>query len=176
MFLATISAYISFGLSPALWIMAIAAALYIYSPVTTKWPVVKGVYTALLVISPLMFGRHVTGIALPGGILALLATYIVFREAVLDAIDLNGDLMSGVRTVACYLGQHCTFVLGWAGMFLALAASLLFLDTPASRMAIGVGLAFQAVSALLFVMRIPHSLRVTRLTLCSGALAVALAN
>ena len=41
-----------------------------------------------------MFANYVAGIAMPGVILALLLTYIVFREALLDAIDLKGDLIS----------------------------------------------------------------------------------
>jgi 4-hydroxybenzoate polyprenyltransferase len=170
---AALTALLATGLSSALWIMAIAGALYLYSPAARKWPLGKGLYTACLAISPLLFAYKLASIAMPATILALLLMYIVFREAVLDAVDLDGDLLSGVRTIAYFIGRNRTFALGWAGMFVTFAASLYLFDSPASKVAISIGLALQLVALVMFVFRLPYSLGVTRLTLCSGVFALA---
>jgi 4-hydroxybenzoate polyprenyltransferase len=175
-FVATTATLYMFGLSEALWIAVIAGALYAYSPVALRWPVAKGAYTSFLAVSPLLFAFHTAGVAVPILILALLVAYITFREAVLDAIDLDGDLLSGVQTVAYFVGRNRTLVAGWAGMFLTLTVSLFIIETPVSRLAISMGLIFQVVACAMFVLRLPYSLGVTRLTLCSGVLAVALSS
>lgn len=168
------SAYVGFGLNPALWIAVIATGLFAYSPTARRWPLVKGLYTALLAITPFFFAHDAVGFTLPAAILALLLSYIVFREAVLDAVDLKGDVASGVRTVAFFLGTRLTLTIGWMGMFATLVIAFFALESFESRIAIGIGLFAQIVSALMFYFRIPYGLGVTRVAIVSGVLAVSL--
>jgi geranylgeranylglycerol-phosphate geranylgeranyltransferase len=170
------SAYLVFGFAPALWIVSIAVALFVYSPVARQWPLIKGLYTALLATTPFLFAYDVAGFALPAISLALLLSYMVFREAVLDVMDLKGDISAGVHTVAFFLGERQTQLIGWVGMFATLFVAVAVMNTLGSRIAMTIGLIFQTVAVVMFYFRIPHSLSITRITLLSGVLAVALAD
>jgi 4-hydroxybenzoate polyprenyltransferase len=166
--------YASFGYRSTLWIAAICGALFIYSPAARRFPIVKGPYTALLAISPFLFAGSSTGIDLPLGALGSLASYILFREAVLDAADVKGDATAGMRTVGVILGAKTASIVGWTGMFVTLVASLYVFSEFSSKVAIVFGISFQLIAVAMFACRLPYSLGVTRLTMFAGVIAVSL--
>lgn len=168
------SAHFGFGSSSALWIAVIATALFAYSPVSKRWPVVKGLYTAMLAMTPFLFAHDAVGFTLPTIILGLLLSYIVFRETLLDALDLKGDVAAGIHTIAHFLGNRAALAVGWVGMFATLVLAFFALESFESKVALAVGLAFQAGSAVLFYFRVPYSVGITRITMLSGVLAVSL--
>lgn len=161
-----------FGFAAALWIGTIAVALLAYSPVARRWPLVKGLYTAGLAISPFLFAHTAFGFVLPATILGLLLAYVVFRETVLDALDMKSDAAYGTKTVAFFIGANNALAIGWVGMFVVLLLSIVAMELYLGKIAIVAGLAFQMLSGVLFLARVPHSLGLTRFTLASGAVAV----
>jgi len=168
--------YASFGVGSVSILLGIAAALFVYSPVARRWPLIKGLYTAVLALSPFVFAYSAVEFVIPGGLALLLLVYIVFRESVLDALDSRGDMAAGVRTIAFYAGKQTVLMVGWIGMFIALIAAVILLDSRLSQIAISVGIIFQLIASGMFIFGIPYSLGVTRAALLSGVAAVALAN
>lgn len=166
--------YLAFGISTALWISSTVVALFIYSPVARHWPLVKGVYTAGLAITPFLVAYEAVGLNWPATILLLLLLYVAFREIVLDAVDVRGDIAAGIHTIAAVLGAGRAAAIGWAGMLSTLLVSFFYFDSLASKLAIALAIGCQVVATLMFVCRLPYSLGVTRVTLLSGVIAVAL--
>jgi 4-hydroxybenzoate polyprenyltransferase len=161
-----------FGAVALLWIAAIAFALVVYSPISSRIPLVKGIYTAFLCITPFLFSNSVGGIALPLGMITMMFVYFVFRELVLDAIDVEGDTLVGIKTIAYYTGSKTSLVLGWTGMFIAISILGLMFGNSYSRIIVLVGLAFQFYALYRTLNGDKDGIDYTRLTLLSGVAAM----
>ena len=81
-----------------------AAALILYTPCAHGVPLIKGLYVAALCIVPLYYGSVVSGAAYAWPPYALLAAFIVGREALMDANEVRGDRGAGQLTIAVLLG------------------------------------------------------------------------
>jgi len=104
-------------------VMAVTSAmLLLYSPVAQRYPLCKDVYVAGLCCAPLYYGAVAGGRQYPWFSYAVLACFVLGREALMDSDELAGDRKSGIRTTAATLGRHGTARIGTALMILAAVA------------------------------------------------------
>jgi 4-hydroxybenzoate polyprenyltransferase len=174
---ASFALWVSFaflGGVPTLWLAVIICALCAYSPVSQLAPLTKGIFTAALSISPFLFAFSVGGAELPSAILATLFAYIVFRECVLDAFDIDGDRVVGVVTLASMLGRRYALIVGWLGMFGAVAVAVAVFDSSFSRAVMACGGAIQAIALYVAFRGNEDGVNLTRFTLLCGVAATAL--
>lgn len=124
---------------------AAIAGVVLYNFLTAKWGWIKGPFTAMLCVLPLVFVIDAFGY--PRGFWWLIAAAYAFcvgRELLMDTLDLEGDQATGFKTVPIILGVEIT---EWLAMtFVALAGlslSLLsyFTEELIVRGAVGVALA-----------------------------------
>jgi len=102
------------------------AALLFYSPVAQRYPLAKDAFVAGLCCLPLCYGAQVGDRHLPWFLYAVLACFVLGREVLMDADELQGDAKAGIRTIASNLGGCGTARIG-ATLMLASAAVLVAL-------------------------------------------------
>jgi len=150
-----------------------SAALFLYSPVTRRYPLSKDLYAASLCCAPLYYGALAGGGAYEWSSYAVLGCFVLGREILMDAEELSGDLRGGVRTIAAMLGHRCTMRIG-STLMLVSAAVL-------ASMVRGSVVGFSAVAtlvALVWVLCMPGlddqmRVRLSRFPMLLGAVAVA---
>ena len=87
-------------------IVAILFALVVYTPFAHKFPTLKGVYTALLCMTPVLYAASIASVTVSGGLLFGLGAFIAGRELILDVIDRESDMRWGLRTLAGIFGER----------------------------------------------------------------------
>ena len=125
-------------------LVMVAVALILYTPFAHKFPLMKGLYVAVLCAAPLYYGSFVSRARYAWPSYVTLALFVAGREALMDANEVEGDLRAGMLTIAVALGDARarrigTYIMalslgvgviaatGWAGkvMFLVALFSLL---------------------------------------------------
>jgi 4-hydroxybenzoate polyprenyltransferase len=129
--LATLALGLAFAgpsLSVVGWITAVLALVSAYSWLAHRYPLMKGLITAILAITPIVMvvseagAEHVSQIAA----IILLVLFVFSREIVMDARDTCGDRRIGMETIAARLGEGRAFNWGWAGMVSSAALIFIF--------------------------------------------------
>ena len=148
--------------------------LCLYSPFSDKVPVAKGLFTAILCMSPAYYANVLAGegiVAFPIFVFGVL--FFVGRELTLDSIDYERDLRSGVRTLAVVLGKNLSQYLGWVIMIIGFTV-LAYFSTSLSQ-----GFALCGIVTLIFLLI--YSVRdaafastLSRLSILLGVCSVAL--
>jgi geranylgeranylglycerol-phosphate geranylgeranyltransferase len=87
---------------------ATALALILYTPTARGFPPLKGLYVAVLCVSPLIYGAAVRGAAYAWQPYAFVIAFIAAREALMDSNELEGDRRAGMKTIAMLLGKTQT--------------------------------------------------------------------
>nr|WP_255723101.1 UbiA family prenyltransferase [Thalassobius sp. Cn5-15] len=152
-----------------------AAALVFYSAFSKKFPLFKGVYTALLCIVPFGFAAAASEASVQPDLVSIVFFFIVFREILLDTLDASGDRAFGLKTVAHVLGEQNARTVGWLGMFGSLMAGQVLLHNPVSILVLYLALISLAVSACLYLSNEEKGLRSTRLAMFLGVFSIAVA-
>jgi 4-hydroxybenzoate polyprenyltransferase len=93
-----------------------------YSSLSRLVPTLKGGLTALLSTSPILLLCAGANVAVPALLVSLLFAFIWGRELVMDAVELDGDLRNGIRTLPAWIGRDLSLVLGWSVMLLVAIA------------------------------------------------------
>jgi 4-hydroxybenzoate polyprenyltransferase len=150
-----------------------ALSVVAYSAFAHRFPVLKGVYTALLCCAPLSYGASVGGGQFSNAVFTALVMFITGREVYLDVRDYEGDRRFGLRTVPVRIGisaaeRLAVVLMVTAGLF------ILFLV----RSMIGY---FAAASSLLILcivltwpgIELQRRLQMTRIPMSLGSLALA---
>jgi 4-hydroxybenzoate polyprenyltransferase len=102
-------------------VLAVSAlALALYTPSARRLPLMKGLYVAGLCVAPLYYGSQVAAAQYAWYLYALLAIFIVGREALMDSHEMRSDRSAGMVTVAVLFGKTRT---RWAGIW-AMALSM----------------------------------------------------
>jgi len=148
-------------------------ALVLYTPCARHIPLSKGVYVAALCLSPLYYAAVVTRSNASLAAYAVLALFVLGRESMMDAHELDGDRQANIKTIAVLLGQPVSRWLGAAMMVVSLSCLNLV-----ARGAVGRTAALLSVLSLLCVLawpRIDEGRRVSlsRLPMLAAAVAVA---
>jgi 4-hydroxybenzoate polyprenyltransferase len=155
-------------------LFVVAAALIavsLYSPLSRRVPVAKGLAAAVLCCAPLAYASAVTSIPFPPAIYLLLIIFMVGRELLLDVVDLRGDLKAGIRTLAAHLGPTLGRGVGWSLMVFSLAALAARTDGAARYLFVAALLSLAAAGAICRKDE-TRGLKWSRLTLLLGVLAV----
>jgi 4-hydroxybenzoate polyprenyltransferase len=152
-------------------VVASLIAVSLYSPLSRRVPVAKGLAAAVLCCAPLAYASAVTSIRFPSAIYLLLIAFMVGRELLLDVLDLRGDLKAGIRTLAAHLGPTLGRAVGWSLMVASLGALAARTDGTARYLFIAALLSLLAVAT---ICRKDESrgLKWSRLTLLLGVLGV----
>lgn len=114
---------------------ATALALLLYSPVALRVPLAKGVFVAGLCCAPLWYGAAAGGVRCSPLSYAMLACFVLGREALMDANEMEGDRRAGIRTIAAALGVRFARRAGLALMFLPAAGLAAMARGGAARIA-----------------------------------------
>ncbi|NOR45703.1 MAG: hypothetical protein GQ534_08980 [Candidatus Delongbacteria bacterium] len=98
--------------------------LICYSYISKFIPLIKGMVTALLCVSPIAYASSIADYRLAH--ILYFATFILIfgREIMKDGIDYEGDSKSGIKTLPAYLGVKGSKLFGWMIM---LVGSFLFI-------------------------------------------------
>jgi 4-hydroxybenzoate polyprenyltransferase len=150
-----------------------AIALVLYTPSARKLPLLKGLYVAGLCAVPLYYGSQVTATQYPWPSYALLAIFILGREALMDANELRGDRSAGMITIAALFGENRT---KWFGVFVMALSMMIFAALFSARVA-----RVAAVTALVSLLGIflwprldgDERIALSRLPMLAGAVAIA---
>jgi 4-hydroxybenzoate polyprenyltransferase len=150
-----------------------ALALVLYTPSARKLPLIKGLYVAGLCLVPLYYGSQVGATQYPWQPYALMAMFIVGREALMDSSEIRGDRSAGMVTVAVLFGETRS---KWGGIWV-MALSLVVLVAVSSGRTARLSAAV-AVVALLCVFVWPRlddgkRIELTRIPMLAAALAIA---
>jgi len=148
-------------------------ALIGYSYFAYWVPPLKGVYTAALCCTPLVYAVVLTRAHIPGSSYALLATFILGREACLDVLDLEVDANFGLRTLPQVLGPDLARRTGVLLMICSMAASVFIVSSPIGVAFVGASLGSMLI--LVFWPGVDFRTRIlwSRLSMLLGAVALA---
>jgi geranylgeranylglycerol-phosphate geranylgeranyltransferase len=150
-----------------------AAVLLLYSPMAQRYPLTKDAWVAGLCCLPLYYGAQVGGRHFPWFSYAVLACFVLGREVLMDADELQGDTKAGVRTIAAMLGGH------WAariGVTLMLASAAILVALVRGRIAILAAVATLASLACLFAwpgLNSGKRIQMSRVPMLLGSMALA---
>lgn len=92
------------NVSSLLIILITLIGVFLYSPFSHKYPVLKGFWTSLLTCSPMLYAGSVVGVVIPYHLFILLSIFVVGRELLMDVKDFNSDKLFGLKTVPYYFG------------------------------------------------------------------------
>ncbi len=162
------------GVAAAASAMFIAVALVYYSAFSAKYPLYKGLYTALLCITPFGFAAAITGEAPDVTLISVIFLFIVFREVLLDTLDAVGDRRYGLTTVVHVIGERNAKLIGWCGMFASLVLGQLFLTNIWSVGVLYLALGSLLVSRILYGSDEQLGLRSTRVAMLLGVFSIAI--
>lgn len=132
-------------------VMLTVVALVLYSPFARHLPLLKGVFVAGLALVPLYYASVVSQVNFSGAAYALLGLFIIGRETLMDAHEVPGDRLAGLRTTAAILGQADARRLGASMMIVSMACLNLV-----ARGVVGRTAAILSVVALLYVLFWPR--------------------
>jgi len=122
-------------------IAATSIGVVVYSPMARLLPLAKGLFTAMLSCSPLIYGGYLIGISPTIWLLLLGSAYVIGREVLLDAKDCDGDRRAGVSTIAVLVGPQPSFICAFFLMFLAAIVGMIVTTDIRSRTLIGFSIA-----------------------------------
>lgn len=161
---------------PRLILFATILALIGYSYFAYAVAPLKGVYTAGLCCTPLIYGISIGGGHPRASTLIALCIFIIGRETYLDVLDFETDHRFGLRTIPAFIGPRAAEAGGTFLMLLSIAASILFVHTLFSLACVSVALS--VLSLVLFWPGVDLHTRIkwTRLPMLFGALALASAS
>jgi 4-hydroxybenzoate polyprenyltransferase len=162
----------AFGALAACFLLVVIAALGFYSPFSRRVPLLKGVYTAVLCLAPVVFGFTMSSGAASYAAIGALGVYIVGREIVLDGHDSVSDFQSGLKTTAYYMGAWSSRAVGWTAMFAALLFGFLFIGGSISMIALTAALILQCISLYVHFLNEDRGITMTRGSMLLGVLAV----
>jgi 4-hydroxybenzoate polyprenyltransferase len=150
-----------------------ALALIFYTPAARKAPLFKGLYVAGLCMAPLYYGSVVSGVQYSWSPYALLAVFIIGREALMNSSEMHGDRGAGMVTVAVALGATRAKWSGILAMAFSLAALAVIAGSGPSRIWAAI-----ALILLLCIFIWPHlddmkRIELSRIPMLAAALAIA---
>jgi len=153
-----------------------ALGLIAYSPIARWYPLGKGAYVAGLCCAPLFYGSAVAGVPYPSLSYATLACFVFGRETFMDAEELVGDRLAGLKTIAAVLGYRRTRRIGVAVMLLSTIYLVAVARSSPGRIA-----AAAMLFSLMCVFVWPdlsdaRRIRLSRIPMLMGAVAIAIGS
>ncbi|PWE34081.1 hypothetical protein DDZ14_02670 [Maritimibacter sp. 55A14] len=107
------------------------AALAVYSPFSIRFPIMKGVYSAVVCLAPMLLINTIAGNAIfPTEILLVGFIFFVGRELLVDVNDIEADILAGKQTLAVVCGRRSSTAIGVCVMIGALSIGATFFDGP----------------------------------------------
>lgn len=152
---------------------ATTLGLLMYPILAGRFPLLKGVYTALLVCAPLAYGMYVGHIHISAKYYLVLAVFVTGREAFLDSYQSEADRAFGIVTVAVRWSK--SVVERYSGYMMVIASVLLIIISQGHAARTAATICFVTVAAILYS---PIKTRfrpgLLRLSMLLGAIAIGL--
>jgi 4-hydroxybenzoate polyprenyltransferase len=154
-------------------LLVTAVSVVVYSAFACRFPVLKGVYTAILCCAPLFYGAALGGGQFSNAVYLALVIFVTGREIYLDIRDLDGDSRFGLRTVPVLIGisaaQRLAVVLMAAGgVFM-----LILVRSTVGYLAAAFSLALLALILAWPGIELHRRLQLTRIPMLLGSFALA---
>lgn len=118
-----------------------AVGVALYSPTSKAFPLSKTVFTAILTTAPFFYGAALYSVPVPIPAVALCVIFVTMREALMDTVEVDGDLKSGIKTIGLYMGPFYGRLFPWLGMAISLGMSYFVVETKVSSIIVLAGLA-----------------------------------
>lgn len=173
--LAAVSWELFYGVSASLLVVAATGlGVVAYSPSARLFPLAKGLFTAFLSCAPLLYATSLSARLPNAWCLLVCCGYVIGRELLLDAKDLDGDRRAGIKTLASLLGPRHSYLVAFLVMFLAASFGMWLAADAPSRILI-----IFSMACLLFTLvysngEAMRAIPGTRLALLLGGTALAL--
>ncbi len=150
-----------------------ALALLLYTPFARRVPLIKGLYVAGLCVVPLYYASAVSSMSSSWHAYGVLVLWIIGREMLMDANEMEGDRQAGMTTTAVVLGQARARQLGAAMMLVATMCLI-----GVAQGLFGKSMAILSIMSLLCVLLWPRveegrRIELSRLPMLAAALALA---
>ena len=163
------------GNQTAVFIVILAIiAIFLYTPIIYRLPIIKGFYTAILCCVPMLFGSTYSQRNIPLNMYLILVFFIMARELIIDLKDYKYDATFGLHTMPYYFGTKVSEIIGWLAMWISIILLITF-----STNIFGKILACFALASLAFIQWLmlknnkKAALYNSRLVLVLGSLAIA---
>lgn len=153
--------------------LVVASALIFYSPFSQWYPKLKGPYTAALCVSPFFVAHGVLETAVELSVIAIVFAFIVFRELLLDANDLETDRSFGLITLAAFIGRKRSETIGWIGMFSTFLLGIFFVDGWMQKLALASAIFVLGYALSKYRQDEIIAMKITRLAMLLGVVAAA---
>lgn len=101
-------------------IIYIILLLTLYSFISKYLPLIKGLVTSLLCLTPIIYVNSLIEIYTNTIIYTIIFVFIFGRELFMDAQDLKGDIISNLKTIPYYLGIEKSKIAGFIIMLVSL--------------------------------------------------------
>jgi 4-hydroxybenzoate polyprenyltransferase len=150
-----------------------ALAVTIYSIFAQRFPILKGVYTALLCCAPLSYGAAVGSGRFADTVFGALVLFICGREIYLDIRDIEGDRRFGLTTVPVFIGIPAArkvavmlMIAGGLSILVIVRSTIGYLAAGGSLVLLGLVLTWPGIE-------LQRRLQLTRFPMLLGAFALA---
>jgi 4-hydroxybenzoate polyprenyltransferase len=148
-------------------------ALLLYSPFARRFPIVKGVYTACLCCTPVLYAATAAGIAIPLRFYVVLCIFVLGRETYMDAIEMAGDDAAGLRTIAVVLGYGTAKIIAGVLLILSSIALVYLARTPIGLFMSGIGGIITLTALMAPSVSATTRVSVLRIPMLLGSIAIA---
>lgn len=128
---------------------ATLVGVLLYSPLSKHFPPLKGIATAFLTLTPIIYASVILQTHIPPFIYFATAIFIIGREILLDAKDFERDIKSGIKTLVYYFGIPKSTFIAWLLMFTGVVYFLLNLSNPFGELMASLGLICLVLALLL---------------------------
>jgi 4-hydroxybenzoate polyprenyltransferase len=113
--------YFFLNFQSTIFLTVLCLALTVYSPFSKQFPLAKGLYTAALCLAPALLANTVALTSLVSYYILIPAMiFFVGREILIDAEDIESDILSKTNTLSVRMGRSVSIVLGSGIMAIAI--------------------------------------------------------
>lgn len=145
----------------------------VYTVAAQRIPLVKNLFTAMLCCAPLAYASAISNHPIPISEYLFLCMFIIGRELILDLMDLQGDLLYGIKTWPAHLGEKVSRFVGWAGMWLSAVLFVITLHTYRGEVYAMATLISLGICMGISIKRERLALALTKIPMILGAFALA---
>lgn len=145
--------------------------VFLYSPFSHGAPVLKGLWTSILICTPLFYSEAISSIQMPARLYVALIAFVLGRELLMDVMDYIPDRRYGLKTLPYYLGTQKSVKIGSALMLISLLA-LIVLDVGSASSSVAmIALAATIWAIIVFRKDMTRSFVISRLALLLASVA-----
>ncbi len=161
-----------FDFKPLMVLLSALIGVLLYTPFSLRFPPAKGIWTALLTFTPVLYAEYISRANIPLSVYLLIFLYIVGRELLLDVKDYNGDVGFGLKTIPFYLGLTSSRWVSWILMFTSVSSVLLLSNGHMALLFAVCSFATLSIAAYFYLKNQELSILTTRFVLLLSSISL----